>query len=275
MVTSMTTYGRVEAAQETEKSNPQQPNEFYSLCEDKDQPSPGAKEPRYKNIVHLWEYLLELLAEDSCRSLITWSNKERGEFKLKNPGEVAKRWGLLKRKRGMNYEKLSRALRYYYQQGIIKKVPGQRLVYKFNKLPYKYEPGVTRATRHASKISASIHEEHEQRLVTPPSPTLVTPPSPSKTSAFEEKPSSPFSPTTVPFSKSWSWPVVHVPRCPLCSCPSNIPLLCSTGSGSNRSRIIFPSVNQITPSWPIPVIFKPNEPLSPVYEPSCPPAWKM
>ena len=112
----------VEAAQETEKSNPQQPNEFYSLCEDKDQPSPVAKEPRYKNIVHLWEYLLELLAEDSCRSLITWSNKERGEFKLKNPGEVAKRWGLLKRKRGMNYEKLSRALRYYYQQGIIKKV---------------------------------------------------------------------------------------------------------------------------------------------------------
>lgn len=160
-------------------------------------------------------------------------------------------------------------------QLVFTQVPGQRLVYKFNKLPYKYEPGVTRATRHASKISASIHEEHEQRLVTPPSPTLVTPPSPSKTSAFEEKPSSPFSPTTVPFSKSWSWPVVHVPRCPLCSCPSNIPLLCSTGSGSNRSRIIFPSVNQITPSWPIPVIFKPNEPLSPVYEPSCPPAWKM
>ena len=79
-------------------------------------------QPRYKNIVHLWEFLLELLAEDSCRSLISWSRKERGEFKLKNPGEVAKRWGILKRKEGMNYEKLSRALRYYYKQGIIKKV---------------------------------------------------------------------------------------------------------------------------------------------------------
>ena len=30
--------------------------------------------------------------------------------------------GLVKRKKGMNYEKLSRALRFYYGQGIIQKV---------------------------------------------------------------------------------------------------------------------------------------------------------
>jgi len=41
---------------------------------------------------------------------------------LKNPEQVALRWGRLKGKKGMNYDKLSRALRYYYQQGIIKKV---------------------------------------------------------------------------------------------------------------------------------------------------------
>lgn len=81
-----------------------------------------AKEPHYKNIVHLWEFLLELLAEDSCSTIICWSRKEYREFKLKNPEEVAKKWGLLKGKKGMNYEKLSRALRYYYRQGIIKKV---------------------------------------------------------------------------------------------------------------------------------------------------------
>ena len=79
-------------------------------------------QPRYKNIVHLWEFLLELLAEDSCRPLICWIRKERGEFKLKSPEEVARRWGMLKGKKGMNYGKLSRALRYYYQQEIIKKV---------------------------------------------------------------------------------------------------------------------------------------------------------
>ena len=79
-------------------------------------------QPRFKNIVHLWEFLLELLEEESCRSLISWNNKERREFKLRNPEEVAKRWGMVKRRRGMNYEKLSRALRFYYAQGIIKKV---------------------------------------------------------------------------------------------------------------------------------------------------------
>lgn len=31
----------------------------------------------------------------------------------------------------MNYEKLSRAMRYYYSKNIIKKVPGKRFVYKF------------------------------------------------------------------------------------------------------------------------------------------------
>lgn len=80
------------------------------------------KEPRYKNIVHLWEFLLELLAQESYKTIIAWSRKEYREFKLKNPEQVALRWGRLKGKKGMNYDKLSRALRYYYQQGIIKKV---------------------------------------------------------------------------------------------------------------------------------------------------------
>lgn len=80
------------------------------------------RKPRYKNIMHLWEFLLELLADEKYRSLITWSRKAHGEFKLKNQEEVAKRWGNLKQRSGMNYEKLSRALRHYYSQGIIQKV---------------------------------------------------------------------------------------------------------------------------------------------------------
>ena len=65
---------------------------------------------------------MELLSDDRCTSLISWSRKEHGEFKLKNQEEVARRWGKLKQRPGMNYDKLSRALRYYYRQGIIKKV---------------------------------------------------------------------------------------------------------------------------------------------------------
>lgn len=77
---------------------------------------------RYKNTLHLWEFLLELLADESCKSIICWRRKEYGEFQLIDHHEVAKRWGQLKKRNDMNYSKLSRALRLYYQQGIITKV---------------------------------------------------------------------------------------------------------------------------------------------------------
>ena len=84
------------------------------------------KKSHYKNIVHLWEFLLELLADESCRPLIEWNREEDREFKLKNPEEVARRWGRLKGRPAMNYDKLSRALRHYYSQGIMKKVSWTR-----------------------------------------------------------------------------------------------------------------------------------------------------
>jgi len=81
--------------------------------------------PRYKNIIHLWEFLLELLANENFCAIISWSRRDQNEFKLKRPKEVARRWGILRRKKGMTYEKLSRALRFYYGQGIIQKVSGK------------------------------------------------------------------------------------------------------------------------------------------------------
>ena len=44
---------------------------------------------------------------------------------------VAQLWGERKNKPHMNYEKLSRALRYYYDGDMISKVHGKRFVYKF------------------------------------------------------------------------------------------------------------------------------------------------
>lgn len=54
-----------------------------------------------------------------------------GEFKLTSPEIVAQLWGERKNKPTMNYEKLSRALRYYYDGDMISKVHGKRFVYKF------------------------------------------------------------------------------------------------------------------------------------------------
>lgn len=64
----------------------------------------------------LWQFLLELLMDPSANShLISWTSND-GEFKLHNSEEVARLWGLRKNKTNMNYDKLSRALRYYYDK---------------------------------------------------------------------------------------------------------------------------------------------------------------
>ncbi|CAL8369878.1 unnamed protein product [Lota lota] len=80
--------------------------------------------------ITLWQFLLHLLDDASQRHLITWTGED-GEFKLLDAEEVARLWGLRKNKHNMNYDKLSRALRYYYDKNIIKKVSGQKFVYKF------------------------------------------------------------------------------------------------------------------------------------------------
>ncbi|XP_032240983.2 ETS-related transcription factor Elf-1 isoform X4 [Nematostella vectensis] len=80
--------------------------------------------------IQLWQFLLELLTDKTCRHLIMWVGEE-GEFKLNDPEQVAQQWGKRKNKPAMNYEKLSRALRYYYDGDMIHKVHGKRFVYKF------------------------------------------------------------------------------------------------------------------------------------------------
>ncbi|KAF7267387.1 DNA-binding protein Ets97D isoform X2 [Rhynchophorus ferrugineus] len=80
--------------------------------------------------IQLWQFLLELLTSKEYMSVIQWTGKD-GEFKLTHPEVVAFLWGKRKNKPTMNYEKLSRALRYYYDGDMISKVHGKRFVYKF------------------------------------------------------------------------------------------------------------------------------------------------
>uniref|UniRef100_A0A8C0XY75 ETS transcription factor ELK4 n=1 Tax=Cyprinus carpio carpio TaxID=630221 RepID=A0A8C0XY75_CYPCA len=84
--------------------------------------------------VTLWQFLLQLLLDPSNDRLICWTNED-GEFKLLQAEEVARLWGVRKNKPSMNYDKLSRALRYYYDKNIIKKVNGQKFVYRFVSYP--------------------------------------------------------------------------------------------------------------------------------------------
>ncbi|KAM4795066.1 ETS domain-containing protein Elk-4 isoform 1-T1 [Rhinophrynus dorsalis] len=86
------------------------------------------------NAITLWQFLLQLLQEPHHNQLICWTSND-GEFKLLKAEEVARLWGVRKNKPSMNYDKLSRALRYYYVKNIIKKVSGQKFVYKFVSYP--------------------------------------------------------------------------------------------------------------------------------------------
>ncbi|XP_077986383.1 uncharacterized protein LOC144440836 [Glandiceps talaboti] len=95
---------------------------------------PFIKPKGLESNITLWQFLLELLMDKTNQHLITWTSND-GEFKLVNAEEVARRWGLRKNKTNMNYDKLSRALRYYYDKNIIKKVMGQKFVYKFVSFP--------------------------------------------------------------------------------------------------------------------------------------------
>ncbi|XP_053408612.1 ETS translocation variant 1-like isoform X2 [Mercenaria mercenaria] len=95
---------------------------------------------RYRDLPHpsyqrrgslqLWQFLVTLLDDPSNSSFIAWTGRGL-EFKLIEPEEVARRWGIQKNRPAMNYDKLSRSLRYYYEKGIMQKVAGERYVYKF------------------------------------------------------------------------------------------------------------------------------------------------
>jgi len=80
--------------------------------------------------IQLWQFLLELLTDKTCQHFIVWTG-DGWEFKMADPDEVARRWGIRKNKPKMNYEKLSRGLRYYYDKNIILKTSGKRYVYRF------------------------------------------------------------------------------------------------------------------------------------------------
>uniref|UniRef100_A0AAX7VFT2 ETS domain-containing protein n=1 Tax=Astatotilapia calliptera TaxID=8154 RepID=A0AAX7VFT2_ASTCA len=99
--------------------------DYYILWAYKPESSPGSRQ------IQLWHFILELLQKEEYQGVIAWQG-DYGEFVIKDPDEVARLWGIRKCKPHMNYDKLSRALRYYYNKRILHKTKGKRFTYKFN-----------------------------------------------------------------------------------------------------------------------------------------------
>ncbi|XP_014376136.2 transcription factor ETV7 isoform X4 [Alligator sinensis] len=83
----------------------------------------------------LWDYVYQLLSDSRYEPYIKWEDKEAKVFRVVDPNGLAKLWGNHKNRMNMTYEKMSRALRHYYKLNIIKKEPGQKLLFRFLKTP--------------------------------------------------------------------------------------------------------------------------------------------
>uniref|UniRef100_A0A3Q3WJE2 Uncharacterized protein n=1 Tax=Mola mola TaxID=94237 RepID=A0A3Q3WJE2_MOLML len=83
---------------------------------------------------HLWEFIRDILIyPEKNQGLMKWEDRREGVFKFLKSEAVAQMWGQKKKNSSMTYEKLSRAMRYYYKREILERVDGRRLVYKFGK----------------------------------------------------------------------------------------------------------------------------------------------
>ncbi|XP_069759377.1 transcription factor ETV6-like isoform X2 [Narcine bancroftii] len=83
----------------------------------------------------LWDYVYQLLSDNRYEAFIRWEDHESKVFRIVDPNGLARLWGNHKNRTNMTYEKMSRALRHYYKLNIIKKEPGQRLLFRFMKTP--------------------------------------------------------------------------------------------------------------------------------------------
>ncbi|KAL9824529.1 transcription factor ETV7 [Geothlypis trichas] len=103
----------------------------------------------------LWEFVYRLLADRRYEPYIRWEDREAKVFRVVNPNGLAQLWGSHKNRMNMTYEKMSRALRHYYKLNIIKKEPGQKLLFRFLKTPGE-------AVREkSSKLEQLENEDHE------------------------------------------------------------------------------------------------------------------
>jgi len=86
--------------------------------------------PAGRGPIQLWQFLLDLLLSPDKQHMIHWTGNGY-EFCILLPEDIAKLWGARKNKPRMNYDKLSRGLRYYYNKGIMDKVQGKKLTFKY------------------------------------------------------------------------------------------------------------------------------------------------
>ncbi|OBS80038.1 hypothetical protein A6R68_21760, partial [Neotoma lepida] len=111
----------------------------------------------------LWDYVYQLLSDSRYENFIRWEDKESKIFRIVDPNGLARLWGNHKNRTNMTYEKMSRALRHYYKLNIIRKEPGQRLLFRFMKTPDEIMSGRTDRLEHleSQELDEQAYQEDE------------------------------------------------------------------------------------------------------------------
>lgn len=80
----------------------------------------------------LWEFTLRVLKKPAYHYMVNWENRKEGLFRFHDAPAFAALWGKHRNRPNMTYDKVARALRYYYKRDILNQVGG-RLTYRFSK----------------------------------------------------------------------------------------------------------------------------------------------
>ncbi|XP_057678705.1 transcription factor ETV7 isoform X2 [Corythoichthys intestinalis] len=121
-------------------------HEPSTTCDIQSTERPQIPEPKTEPSLHpssnntqecrlLWDYVYKMLCDDQYQEYIRWEDRSSLVFRIVDPDGLAHLWGHHKNRDNMTYEKMSRALRHYYKLNIIKKEPGQKLLFRFLKTP--------------------------------------------------------------------------------------------------------------------------------------------
>merc|ERR1712029_245 len=94
--------------------------------------NPVPQQRKKGSTLKISQWIVKLLRDPATNpSVIMWEDEPAGKFRVINSTAFAQLWAVEKKNPAMNYEKLSRAMRYYYRNKEIETVKGERLTYKF------------------------------------------------------------------------------------------------------------------------------------------------
>merc|ERR1712012_1281906 len=94
--------------------------------------NPVPQQRKKGSTLKISQWIVKLLRDPETNpSVIMWEDEPEGKFRVINSTAFAQLWAKEKKTPAMNYEKLSRAMRYYYRNKEIEMVKGERLTYKF------------------------------------------------------------------------------------------------------------------------------------------------